>query len=91
MSVLRHRDQNRQPPIHYWPLSGHLLVVAGNRITEEDIPNTCAALAPAGFAGLAPDIFHPMPSAARTPQEMREALKGRTDFDVLLDVQVGAD
>lgn len=29
-----------------------VLVVAGNRITEEYIPNTCAALAVAGFTAL---------------------------------------
>src|SRR5262245_24865054 len=43
-----------------------VLVIAGNRITEEYIPNTCAALAAAGFVGLAPDIFHPLPANART-------------------------
>jgi carboxymethylenebutenolidase len=68
-----------------------VLVIAGNRITEEYIPNTCAALALAGYVGLAPNIFHPLPDSAKTPEEMREASKGRTDFDVLLDVQVGAD
>src|SRR4051794_20275655 len=31
-----------------------VLVIAGNRITEEYIPNTCAALAVGGFVGLAP-------------------------------------
>jgi dienelactone hydrolase len=30
-----------------------VLVIAGNRITEEYIPNTCAALAVAGYIGLA--------------------------------------
>jgi carboxymethylenebutenolidase len=68
-----------------------VLVVAGNRITEEYIPNTCAALALAGFVGLAPNIFHPLPESARTREEVDVALKGHTDFDVLQDVQVGAD
>jgi carboxymethylenebutenolidase len=68
-----------------------VLVIAGNRITEEYIPNTCAALALAGYVGLVPNIFHPLPNSAKTPEEMRAALKDRTDFDVLLDVQVGAD
>ena len=68
-----------------------VLVVAGNRITEEYIPNTCAALALAGYVGLAPNIFHTLPESAKTPAEMREATKDRTDFDVLLDVQAGAD
>src|SRR5438270_12269320 len=36
-----------------------VIVIAGNVITEEYIPNTCAALAVAGFVGLAPNIFHP--------------------------------
>jgi carboxymethylenebutenolidase len=38
-----------------------VLVIAGNRISEEYIPNTCAALAKAGFVGLAPNLFHPIP------------------------------
>lgn len=68
-----------------------VLVIAGNRITEEYIPNTCAALALAGFVGLAPNIFHALPDSARTPEEMRKALADHTDFDVLEDIQVGAD
>jgi len=68
-----------------------VLVIAGNRITEEYIPNTCAALAVAGFVGLAPNIFHPLPDSARTREEMNAALKEHTDYDVLEDVQVGAD
>ena len=50
-----------------------VLVIAGNRITEEYIPNTCAALAVAGFVGLAPNIFHTLPDTARTPAESRAA------------------
>lgn len=68
-----------------------VLVIAGNRITEEYIPNTCAALALAGFVGLAPNIFHTAPDAAKTPEEMRKALAAHTDMDVLEDVQAGAD
>jgi carboxymethylenebutenolidase len=68
-----------------------VLVIAGNRITEEYIPNTCAALALAGFVGLASNIFHPLPASARTRAEVDQALKEHTDFDVLQDVQVGAD
>jgi carboxymethylenebutenolidase len=67
-----------------------VLVVAGNLITEEYIPNTCAALAVAGFVGLAPNIFHPVPTGA-TPEEMNKALAGRTDADYLNDIQAGAD
>jgi carboxymethylenebutenolidase len=68
-----------------------VLVIAGNRISEEYIPNTCAALAVAGFVGLAPNIFHVLPETARTPEEMRRALAEHTDADVLADVQAGAD
>src|SRR6516162_9722542 len=68
-----------------------VLVVAGNRITEEYIPNTCAALALAGFVGLAPNIFHPLPEGARSREEIDKALKEHTDYDVLQDIQVGAD
>src|SRR5262245_32148114 len=63
-----------------------VLVIAGNRITEEYIPNTCAALALAGFVGLAPNIFHALPDSARTPEEMRKALAEHTDLDVLEDI-----
>lgn len=68
-----------------------VLVIAGNRITEEYIPNTCAALAVAGFVGLAPNIFHTLPDTARTPEEMRKALANHTDLDVLEDIDAGAD
>jgi carboxymethylenebutenolidase len=68
-----------------------VLVIAGNRITEEYIPNTCAALALAGFVGLAPNIFHTLPDSARTPEESRKALADHTDLDVLEDIQSGAD
>lgn len=68
-----------------------VLVVAGNRITEEYIPNTCAALAVAGYVGLAPNIFHTVPDSARTPDEMTKALEGRTEDDFLRDIRAGAD
>jgi carboxymethylenebutenolidase len=68
-----------------------VLVIAGNRISEEYIPNTCAALAVAGFVGLAPDIFHFLPEPAKTPEEMRKAMAEHTDLDVLEDIQAGAD
>jgi carboxymethylenebutenolidase len=68
-----------------------VLVIAGNRITEEYIPNTCAALAVAGYVGLAPDIFHTVPDSARTPEEIAEALEGRTEDDYLRDIRAGAD
>lgn len=68
-----------------------VLVVAGNRITEEYIPNTCAALAVAGFVGLAPNIFHTIPDSAQTPAEIEKALEGRTEDDYLRDIRAGAD
>ena len=68
-----------------------VLVIAGNRITEEYIPNTCAALALAGFVGLAPNIFHILPDSAQTIAEMRAAGSNHTDLDVLEDVDIAAD
>src|SRR6185436_18495216 len=68
-----------------------VLVIAGNRITEEYIPNTCAALAVAGFVELAPNIFHTLPDTARTPAESRAATINHIDSDVLEDVDMGAD
>ena len=68
-----------------------VLVIAGNRISEEYIPNTCAALALAGFVGLAPNTFHPLPDSAKTEEDYEKALKEHTKYDVLQDIQVGAD
>lgn len=65
-----------------------VIVVAGNLITEEYIPNTCAALAVAGYVGLAPNIFHPVPKDA-TPKEMNKALENRTDANYLADLRAG--
>src|SRR5215510_15579375 len=50
-----------------------VLVIAGNRITEEYIPNTCAALALAGYVGLAPNIFHTVPDSAKTEEDIKKA------------------
>ncbi len=67
-----------------------VLVIAGNRITEEYIPNTCAALAVAGGdVGLAPNI-DPVPDSARTPDEITKSLEGWTDADFLRDIRSGA-
>jgi carboxymethylenebutenolidase len=68
-----------------------VLVIAGNRISEEYIPNTCAALALAGFVGLAPNTFHPLSDSAKTEEDYEKALKEHTKYDVLQDIQVGAD
>jgi carboxymethylenebutenolidase len=68
-----------------------VLVIAGNRITEEYIPNTCAALALAGFVGLAPNIFHTVPDSAKTDEDIKKAFKEHTKYDALEDIQVGAD
>ena len=68
-----------------------VLVIAGNRISEEYIPNTCAALALAGFVGLAPDIFHILPETAQTLDEMRAAGANHNDNDVIHDIHAGID
>ncbi|HEX6604340.1 MAG TPA: dienelactone hydrolase family protein [Sphingomicrobium sp.] len=68
-----------------------VLVIAGNRISEEYIPNTCAALALAGFVGLAPDIFHVLPDSAQTLDQMRAASARHTDDDVIEDIVAGMD
>lgn len=66
-----------------------VLVIAGNKITEEYIPNTCAALAVAGFVGLAPNIFHPLPDDAPR-NDYDKYLRNHTELDVLDDIQTGA-
>lgn len=68
-----------------------VVVIAGNVITEEYIPNTCAALAVAGFIGLAPNIFHTITPEAQTPEERRKATMGHSDSDALLDINSGLD
>jgi carboxymethylenebutenolidase len=68
-----------------------VVVIAGNRISEEYIPNTCAALALAGFVGLAPDIFHILPDSAQTLEAMRAAGANHNDSDVVNDVQAGIE
>lgn len=68
-----------------------VVVIAGNRISEEYIPNTCAALALAGFVGLAPDIFHVLPTSAETLDQMRAASAKHSDNDVLQDIGAGLD
>jgi carboxymethylenebutenolidase len=68
-----------------------VLVISGNRITEEYIPNTCAALALAGFVGLAPNIFHPLPDDAKTEEDYNRALANHTEQDQLRDIQEGMD
>ncbi len=66
-----------------------VLVIAGNRISEEYIPNTCAALASAGFVGLAPNVFHLLPDTARN-EEYARYLGKPTELDRLDDIQMGA-
>ena len=67
-----------------------VLVIAGNRITEEYIPNTCAALAVAGFVGLAPNIFHPLPeNVPNTREAYDQYLANHTELDIMDDIQSG--
>ena len=68
-----------------------VLVIAGNKISEEYIPNTCAALAVAGFVGLAPNIYHPLPDD--TPSNnaaYNKFIANHTELDILDDIQAGA-
>lgn len=67
-----------------------VLVIAGNKISEEYIPNTCAALALAGFVGLAPNIFHPLPDNTPSNNEAyNKYVANHTELDRLDDVQMG--
>jgi carboxymethylenebutenolidase len=69
-----------------------VLVIAGRSIYEEYIENTCAALALAGFVGLAPNIFHPFPYDDSTDGELlNKFLKDHTIDDALEDIEVGID
>jgi carboxymethylenebutenolidase len=68
-----------------------VLVITGRSIAEEYIQNTCAALALAGFVGLAPNIFHPLPHDTTDSEERTKYLKDHTIDDALEDIQVGED
>ncbi len=68
-----------------------VLVIAGNLITEEYIPNTCAALAVAGYVGLAPNIWHTVPESAKTPAEIAKSIENRKEDDFLQDIRSGAE
>ena len=68
-----------------------VVVIAGNVITEEYIPNTCAALAVAGYVGMAANTFHTLTPEAQTPEERRKATIGHSDSDALLDINAGLD
>ncbi len=68
-----------------------VLVIAGNVITEEYIPNACAALALEGFVGLAPNIFHPIPEGTPNNDDAyAKYIADHTDLDRLDDIQLGA-
>jgi len=62
-----------------------VLVIAGNLIAEEYIPNTCAALALAGFVGLAPEVVHHMSDNAS------DVDKDHNVNDALENILVGMD
>jgi carboxymethylenebutenolidase len=62
-----------------------VLVIAGNLIAEEYIPNTCAALALAGFVGVAPEVVHHMSDNAR------DVDKDHNNNYAIENILVGAD
>jgi len=76
------KAEGKYPPV---------IVIGGNVITEEYIPNTCAALAMAGYVGLAPNIFHSLSESARTPEERQLAMAAHVDSDSLADISAGMD
>ena len=64
-----------------------VIVVAGNVITEEYIPNTTALLAQSGFVGIAPNIFR-LQSARLTPEEKAEIFRTKmTDELIFRDIE----
>ena len=70
-----------------------VLVLPGNLISEEYIPNTCAALALAGFVGLAPNIYHPVPSGTspRDGATISRAMTNHPEADQLRDIDAALD
>lgn len=70
-----------------------VLVLPGNLISEEYIPNTCAALALVGFVGLAPNIYHPVPSGTnpRDGATISRSMKNHPEADQLRDIDAALD
>jgi len=68
-----------------------VIVAAGNVISEEYIPNTCAALAVAGFVGLAPNVFHPPIGTPQRFDTPRDGQAGHSDSDAIIDILIGID
>ncbi len=68
-----------------------VIVVAGNAISEEYIPNTTAILAQGGFVGLAPNIFS-LQTDLMSAEEKRKIFTTQiTDERVFADIQAGID
>jgi carboxymethylenebutenolidase len=66
-----------------------VIVVAGNTISEEYIPNTTAILAQGGFVGLAPNIFS-LQTDSMSAEEKRKIFTTQiTDEHVFRDIQAG--
>ena len=70
-----------------------VLVLPGNLISEEYIPNTCAALALAGFVGLAPNIYHPVPpgTGPRDGAAISQSMANHPEADHLRDIDAALD
>lgn len=68
-----------------------VIVVAGNAISEEYIPNTTAILAQGGFVGFAPNIFS-LQTDSMSAEEKRKIFTTQiTDERVFADIQAGID
>lgn len=68
-----------------------VLVVAGNKISEEYIPNTTAILAQGGFVGLAPNIFSLQTDSMSAEEKQKTFRTEITDEHVFRDLQAGID
>lgn len=68
-----------------------VIVVAGNTISEEYIPNTTAILARGGFVGLAPNIFALQTDSMSAEEKRKIFITQITDEHVFRDVQAGID
>lgn len=68
-----------------------VIVVAGNAISEEYIPNTTAILAQGGFVGLAPNIFSLQTDLMSAEEKRKIFITQITDEHVFQDIQAGID
>lgn len=68
-----------------------VLVIAGNKISDEYIRNTTAMLAQSGFVGFAPNIYILQTDSMSAEEKRNVFVKQITDERIFRDIQAGID